>query len=74
MMAVNRETKMHCVICGVGPVDKYSKEAHEWDWFTNRLPNTVHFCPKCKISEKRDEIWRESQIERAQESKKLNWC
>ena len=53
---------MNCYVCGLCGPDKFSRDAHNWDWFTGYLTETVHFCPSHIASPQRKELWEKSKI------------
>jgi hypothetical protein len=62
--------EMKCAVCGgIGP-DKFTREAQSWDWFTQYLDETVHFCQAHKNSPEQAELWRISQIPKGKETVK----
>jgi len=52
---------MKCEECGaLGPENKCSAAAQDWDWFTGYFERTVHFCPEHKESRMRYEMFEKS--------------
>jgi hypothetical protein len=51
-----------CEVCDAVLPAKSWPVAREWDWFCGYLPRTVHFCPQHVDSDKRNELFRLSQI------------
>lgn len=52
---------MKCIVCGAEGPSKQSEESLKWDWFTQYLNETVHFCPVHRESKERAEWWERSQ-------------
>ncbi len=52
---------MQRVVCGEQTLYRFKYRTDcQWDWFTGYLPQTVHFCPNCKDSERRYEMYFKS--------------
>jgi hypothetical protein len=57
--------EMVCVVCGKrGPENTAEADRQGWDWFTQHLDETVHFCPEHQNSDRRKQLWNISQVPR----------
>lgn len=49
--AMTTNAMIECYFCKASVLDLRYAERKDWDWFTGKLSQTVHICPKCQRSE-----------------------